>query len=195
MAIQKQRSLNILSCNANGLINKHNELEVLAQQENIDVILVQETKLNNRNPPKLGGYIAISKPNHTHHGLAMYIKSELQFHELSINTTDCENQIIIINNTAIINFYKFNDKNINYAELDSLINIKNKVIIAGDFNARHSNWNNYQCNSDGNKLQTYINQSNIDIHYPQNSFTHYPYNINNRPSTIDLVLAKNNYIN
>lgn len=49
MANQK---LNILTWNSCGLRNKINELEELATEENIDIILIQETKLNNINPPK-----------------------------------------------------------------------------------------------------------------------------------------------
>lgn len=97
--------LKVLTWNANSLITKHNELEVLANEEKIDIILVQESKLNKRSPPKISGYSAVNKPNGRHYGLISYISHKINYTELDVRTTSCENQIQIIDDIAVINIY------------------------------------------------------------------------------------------
>lgn len=186
-----EKPLNILTCNANSIINKINELEVLANEENIDIICIQESKINNKNPPKINGYNTINKPNGPHHGLVTFVKKHISYTELLLNTVNCENITTIIGEIAIINVYQYPNLTINSNDLNTLFNVKNKTIICGDVNGKHQNWNNYTTNRNGNKLQNYIDNSLINLYYPYNVFTYHPYNVNCRPSVIDLVLAKN----
>ncbi|KAK9880335.1 hypothetical protein WA026_010220 [Henosepilachna vigintioctopunctata] len=68
----------------NGLGNKTNELEHLTQTTDIDIILIQETKLNKTNPPKIRSYTPINKPNGKAHGLVTYYKKTLSDHLLHL---------------------------------------------------------------------------------------------------------------
>lgn len=183
-------TIKILSWNSNGIYNKINELEVLAVEENIDIIVIQESKLNNRSPPSITNYTALNKTNGQHHGLLMYIKNNIIFTELLINTQDVENQTIIVGDTAITNFYTSPSIIINTNEIHEISQSKNKYIIIGDFNSKHISWNNNRNNRNGNILRNFIDQTNNEIAYPDNNYTHFPSN-NNTPSTIDIALIKN----
>lgn len=186
--------LNILSWNACSIASKYNELEILANEQEIDIIMIQESRINNKNLPKLQNYTLINKPNGQYLGLITYVKRNLTFSEIDTNTVDSESQIIVINNIAIINYYNIHNSPINTIEIESLLNSHNKSIIIGDFNAQNIAWNNYSTDRNGRILLNYINNSQYLLHHPTNNFTHFPDN-NNRPSTIDLAITKNVFIN
>lgn len=65
-----------------------------------------------------------------------------------------------------------------------------KVIVAGDMNAKHPYWNCYQSNNNGRALKKYIDNKDYLLLYRDRP-TFYPSNTKNRPSTIDLAIAKN----
>lgn len=59
--------------------------------------------------------------------------------------------------------------------------------IYGDFNAKHSSWNNSDCNRAGNSLFCLQNSSNFFVYHP-NSPT-YTSSSNNSSSTLDILLS------
>lgn len=190
---KKDSYLKILSWNAQGLQNKHLELEHLINTEQIDIALIQESKLNNKKPPKIKNFISLNKPNGSHLGLIIYYHKNLDVTELITNTKDSDTQGIKFKNMHIFNFYNTFTSKINCMELNSLLSHNNKTVIIGDFNSKHRNWNCYKNDVNGNKLNNFINNNNILHHYPQNNHTHIPSN-GNRASTIDFALSKNIHI-
>lgn len=184
------KEIKILTWNCQGIKYKTNELEILVNELDIDIVMIQETKINKQNPPSINNYQSINKSNGNHHGLLTYIKRGINFTEIDKNFNECENQIFIIDNYAIINFYISPNSKLETETLKTLLDTKNKVIIVGDFNARHTEWKNYTNNANGKILKNFISNSHGLLYHPQNNFTHFPDN-NNRPSTIDLAIAKN----
>lgn len=58
-------------------------------------------------------------------------------------------------------------------------------------NARHTNWNNNNCNPNGRTLNKLLsNSNNVSIQFTPNNYTHFPIN-GMSPSTIDIILNKN----
>lgn len=182
--------LKILTWNANGVRHKTNELEHLINEQDIDIVFVQESKLNKISPTKINNYDIINKPNGQIYGLLIYIKRNISYSEVTKLTHSYENCGIKINNTTIFNAYISPNLNINTQDLDTMLNSDSKVMIIGDHNAKHQNWNNHKSNKNGRIITNYISNTNYTLAYPENSYTHYPDN-GNLPSTIDFALVKN----
>ena len=68
-----------------------------------------------------------------------------------------------------------------------LLNISGPVVLAGDFNAKHSNWGNESYNFKGVGLNKLCSTLNFDIHYPD-SPTQIP--ARGEASVIDFVISK-----
>ena len=77
--------LNILQWNADGLTRKASELEHRLKSSNVDICLIQETKLSKRNKtPKMKGYSAYraDRKNISGGGLLTYVKTDLDFQKI-----------------------------------------------------------------------------------------------------------------
>lgn len=66
------------------------------------------------------------------------------------------------------------------------MNLSGKVLLIGDLNAKHANWNCYITNENG---VNFINNSNTILQAP-NKHIRRPEN-NTKPTTIDLILNSN----
>ena len=65
-----------------------------------------------------------------------------------------------------------------------------RCLLLGDLNAKHVTWNCHQNNTNGIALKEYVERTMVILLVPDR-FTHWPQIIGYRPTTIDLVLAKN----
>ena len=89
---KKKQALHILQLNANGLTNKITELEHTAQKHNIDIISIQESKLQQQHKtPKIHNFVPIrTDRNRRGGGIITYIKNDITFTHLktpnNINT-------------------------------------------------------------------------------------------------------------
>ncbi|EFA13335.2 putative RNA-directed DNA polymerase from transposon X-element-like Protein [Tribolium castaneum] len=66
-----------------------------------------------------------------------------------------------------------------------------KTFLFGDLNSKHTTWNCQLNNTNGNLILNYTDTNNLEVIFPINSHTHFPYNINHNPSTIDIGIIKN----
>jgi exonuclease III len=86
-------SLLILQFNANGLRNHINELQIILHSKRIDIAMITETHFTNNSYFFIPGYklINTNHPDNTAHGgVAIFIKSSLEFQELpSFRQTTC----------------------------------------------------------------------------------------------------------
>lgn len=190
----KLKNLKLASWNAQGLSNKIQELEHFISSNKVDLILIQETKLNNNPPPKIKNYKYINKPNGPHRGLIIYHKKHLYVQEILYNPTTIDLLGIKINNIHIFNIHANQKPIINTSELTLPLNSNKHVIIAGDFNATHPSWNCSRPNQNGRIIHNFITHQNHNFMlYHPNSDTHIPAN-GNSPSTIDFVITSNTHI-
>lgn len=172
--------LKIITWNACSLQNKILQFRHFLEQNKIHVACIQEASKSKKPLPKIVNYNLISNKK-----IAIYIKKELHYDQL----LETENSIsILVNKIRITNFYNYPKFASDLNELKYITKFPNTIIL-GDFNAKHTNWNNSSTNQNGKILNDFLNcHPQLNLLYPQNSYTHYPTNGNN-PSTIDLIVT------
>ena len=184
-------SIKIISWNANGIYRDLVELKLLVKDRSPDLILIQESKLNKRKPPALFGYKPFQTYQQPDKGLLTYVKITLNT-QFSMNNANINSLQTSIGDTTITNIH--NTKTLKSDELEKLLGSKPKHAVIGDFNAHHKTWNCHRNNTSGIAIRNLADKrGNIQIAFPTNSHTHYPYS-DRKPSTIDLALAKGVYV-
>lgn len=188
-----QNSLNIISWNAQSIVDKHHELELFLHKESVDIALIQESKINKKQPPKIKGFSVLNKPNGLHNGLLIYYKSKYIIDVLDINAETFDIQGIKLDNLFIYNIYKPTSKNIDIQEIQNILNNKNPCTVIGDFNSRHKQWLCNSSNKSGTAIQKLLNNNKFIQSFPSNNPTHIPDN-GNKPSVIDFAISNKHII-
>src|SRR6478735_12089146 len=86
-------SLHLLHINIAGLRAKKTELECYLRQVDADVLLINETKLNDKPTPKIHGFRAAAVRNRAVDkvqggGVAIYVKKDVRFTDISPDVDD-----------------------------------------------------------------------------------------------------------
>lgn len=186
--------LSICSWNANSISNKIGELINFASHHDIDIILLNETKLKPDDRLRLKGFNVIRKDrpsiaNAGAGGVAALIRKGIPFTTLNLHCSVENVAFRLQDATTIIAAYNSPHNNFSRSDLDTLTNAGNKVIVAGDLNSKHQSWNCARSNRNGTTLYAYQTDNDITIHH-STTHTHFPTN-NMTPTTIDIVLTKN----
>lgn len=206
MTNPKSSKIKVLVWNATSLLNKMGELKFFLKKNSIDVALITETWLKNNKTTFIKGYKCYRQdrpqdPSFTRTpggGVAIFIKTSLS-HQIvltptTIHSLECKIvKITMTNNTKSINIvaaYNKPTSTLVPQEIEDILKTSTKVIIAGDLNAKHSEWNCITNNTNGNILKNYIDNSISIIKYPPTP-TFFPDQSNYSPSTIDLAIIKN----
>ncbi|GFW56343.1 RNA-directed DNA polymerase from mobile element jockey [Trichonephila clavipes] len=201
------QSLSICFWNANGLRPKICEVRDFVSEQNPDLLLVQETKLQPGLDPLIANYRLHKDDRNnfprtrTDGGTAIYCKNTYDHNRVPLPTLQYMDAIEIkLNNfppILIVSAYARNtpENNRKFTDKDFLkiLNSGQNIIIAGDLNAAHRTWSNARSNAFGYALRKIVNnKSNVRIVAP-----HTPTHINasSRPdardSIIDLAVLKN----
>lgn len=185
--------VHVQSWNANGILNKMQELRTYLSNNKIDIMFVSEIKLKPKIELTVRGYDVHvhRRPNSNHGGIAVFIKQGVPYIKLPKIQCSIENiGITLQNGDAIVGVY--NRPQNNYTEncLDAIITRNNKIILIGDLNSTHETWNCNRRNANGNTLRDYLDEQNDCTLHHTTTPTHYPLN-NMTPSTIDLMISKN----
>ncbi|GFU36521.1 putative RNA-directed DNA polymerase from transposon X-element [Trichonephila clavipes] len=207
------QSISIGFWNANDLRSKIQEVRDFVLEQNLDLFLVQETKLEPSQDPLIANYHLykddrVIVPRIRTAGVtAIYCKSNFVQSRAplpGIQYMDATAIKIKINNfppLRVVSAYARFCAEINrqFPEKDFLkiLNSGNNLIIAGDLNAAHKTWNNTRLNNFGFRLKRIIqNYPNARIVATYN-LTHI--NSRSRPgvrdSIIDLAVFKNIHFN
>ena len=180
----------IIAININSLISLEKKyfLLKLIKIYNPDIILLSETKLNQKHKLIIDGYNIIrnDRPNSIQGGgTAIIIKKNYKYkiidNILTKKQTCIESSTILLKlknneNLYIMSIYasQNNQHNFNkeFEEIFSTLKLdklENYYIIGGDMNAKHTNWNNKENNSRGISLNDWINYNSITykskLHY------------------------------
>jgi len=193
-------NLRILYWNCRDVSKKRLELLELVQRKNIDIILLNETHLNNSQQFKLPNYHSYITNrlqrlgNRPWGGTAILINRKIVHHQIKITTSSLENtsiQIQIGNKELRLSaVYKRPDTPLLTSDLDSLLNTSHYVVIAGDLNAKHQFWNSRRHNTAGSTLAKFSDKRrDITIAAPT-SPTHYPDNLNHNGDILDVAILK-----
>lgn len=202
-----EQKLNVANWNANSIRHKLHEFYDFLVVNEIDTACIQETMLSSSdNIPSHPDYYfyradrLVNANNRASGGVAIIIKRSIQ-HQLlpSLNlklleaigveislSSGSKIQIWSIylpggsSNTSIQQYY--------HNDLLALIRRPCSYFINGDLNSKHRLWNCSRANTAGNILYNLCNQHNFLIVHPSTP-THFPFNENCLPSTIDLLLT------
>lgn len=196
---------NIAYWNASGLPNKIVELENFMHQHNIDIMMAIETRTNATNSINIEGYICYLVPNPDSArkgGVATYIKQNIRHTSLEPISTpmvQCAPLAIFTSignsNPTIITpiycppIFQWTTIHFNrlFAKLGNLVT-GSKLLICGDWNAKHSWWGNTRSCTRGRALLNAIHlRDNLNI-LATGGATHYPYTRRNSPSAIDFAV-------
>ena len=185
--------LNIAHWNANGIRNKKGEVMDFISRNKIDILLLNERRLNEKQKCNIPGFKNFRKDrpaNIAAGGVAIYCNAKIQCTEIEFNTVSCEaHGIKLSNNLTIISIYIRPQNKIATKDLQLLMESANKVLLIGDFNAKHQTWNCSNANQNGKIIHKYISNKPYAIQAPDNH-TLFPYN-DARPSTVDFAIIKN----
>ncbi|KAK2583960.1 hypothetical protein KPH14_006424 [Odynerus spinipes] len=168
------------------------ELIEFLGRNKIDIMLINETKYTSKDKIKFKGYTCYRKEReNSAGGVAILVKDSIPHKILKIsdNITLEAVGITLLSRINVITAYRRPSSVLRNRDLDELINSGDKVLIIGDLNAVHLNWNCNRNNRSGNILENYVQNNNCTIMYPDEP-TNYPPN-NTTPTTIDIAINKN----
>ena len=186
-------SLNIVHWNANGIRRNLSEIRQFILDHNVDILLLNETRLNSNVKFNILGYDSVRKDRvdgSSGGGVMILIKQSVQYTEIPVNTNSLETVAIkLSNNLIIISLYNPPTSKIKPNDLNILNNLGNKLLIFGDLNAKNNSWNCKSNNANGRIILDFSFDNMFKIIAP-NGFTLYPYN-GGAPSTVDIGLVRN----
>lgn len=187
------KHFSILTWNANSLRKRKDELVQFLHDNNVGVVLVQETLLkpgmsfqipnyslyrNDRERRRGGGTAILVKKDIPHLQIPTPTLSALEATMIQIKTPEF--------NFSIISLYiPARAENLT-EDLQKLASISGPIFIAGDFNAQHRAWGSRSTNHQGGKINEVIIEQQMNLLVPEEP-THYSHG---RATIIDYGLTK-----
>jgi hypothetical protein len=185
--------LKIISWNAHSLQNKFTELFLLIDKLSIDIILISESWLTDNSTFYIPGFSSY-RADRFRGGAAIFIRSSIPhfgFVKSQFDYAESCTVSICLGNTVvkISSIYCSPSATRSQSKLffNHVLNQPGPLVVSGDFNAKHIDWNNTSNDRKGSDLAKILNHLNFKIFKP-NEPTLYPYN--GDPSCVDFVVAK-----
>lgn len=197
--MKPNKTIKIMCWNANGLVNKREELASFLHTHNIDVALISKTHINTySNRPKIqnysvyianhpssmarGGSAILVKKCHSHHDIGTYVTDSIQASVISLQLHE---QPLYI--SSIYCPPRCPPQESEFAELFRCLG--HKWILGGDFNAKHPDWGSRLTTTRGRVLHSACQR--FDCHpIPPSGPTHWPADPNKIPDVIDFFVVK-----
>ncbi|UYV74764.1 hypothetical protein LAZ67_12000855 [Cordylochernes scorpioides] len=183
------KQLSILQCNINGLCStatkiKLEEIMEIAEKQKIQIIALQETKLNEKYNLKFKNYNILRKDRNKEGGGLAFLIKNLYYEDIAINipnTSDLEAQGIkvYLNQNKTINIFNMyhppNNKLIDDGTMAQFLT--DNTIIVGDLNAKHQLWGCFTSNPRG-KILSNLFDDNAFMCLNDGNPTHHSYSYN-----------------
>lgn len=136
----------ITSWNANGILSKTGELTHFLHKHKVHIMLINETKLTPIDTIHIKGYTIHRQDRLTQHtpagGVAAIIDNKIPHTRVRLPPTSLESICIkLTDNTHIISIYNRPTNNFTQHDIHTLLNTSGKMLLIGDFNAKHTLWN------------------------------------------------------
>lgn len=186
--------IKVLAWNANSIYSKKTEISQFLDSNPHDIILISESRLKENSSFNLPSY-SCYRADREHGGVAIFIKSHISHSGLLKHSHVAAEAIsIIIHDRAgdfrIASIYcSPNMKRADTSEFfRDVLSTNGPIVIAGDFNAKHSAWNNVNYCRKGSDLYKLCNEKNYSIHAPDD-YTLIPHN-GGKPSIVDFAISK-----
>ena len=199
------RDLRIVCWNADGLLQRQDELKYYLEHEKIDICLISETHFNNQSYLKLNGY----KVYHTVHpnnngwgGSAILIKQNIiHYEDIKYQTQGIQASTIVVKcqHTDITVSAIYCPPRNNLKKCDYLAFMKQlgeTFVIGGDFNAKHTHWGSRLTLTRGRELLEAALEMKCNFHSTGKP-TYWPTDHSKIPDLIDFFITRNissNYI-
>jgi hypothetical protein len=192
-------NLKVLSWNCRSLQGKLMELKEFLKNNFHHLILLQETWLNSKVIIQIPQYVAVRKDRASssrcpHGGVLIFVHETLRFR--ATNFTQLENSEanfirLFLDNREIVvgSFYcsPLTSANLRIADYKKLFSRNGPFVIAGDFNAKDTSWNNEKYDKCGKSLRKICRDNLCEV-----GFTDHPTMIPSvgKLSFLDLVISK-----
>ena len=190
--------LKIVTWNANGILAKLSTFELLLSSLDIDICLLTETHLTNKNNLSLKNYKVYSAfcPGNTAiRGSSLIIKNTIDHFEISkVESKDIQMFIVQVislkQNINIGVIYCSPSCSIKKDTFKSLlIELGDRFILGGDFNAKHLDWGSRVTQTRGKELRQAIRELECNFHSTGNP-THWPTDRNKIPDLLDFFISR-----
>lgn len=194
--MKKEEQLRIAFWNANSVSDKKQELTDFMEEERIDVMLLSETHLRATKTFHIRNYTTYRTDRQTGRGggTAILVKRGLTHGELpEKETTNIENTGVRIKtkrgNIDIYAIYLPPSAALEEEEVKNLFEARRTTIAAGDWNAKHEDWNSKVRNGKGSTLKTLADKHNLTTIGPEEA-THFSASTNTA-DVLDIAVARN----
>ena len=190
--------LKIVTWNANGILAKLPTFEMLLDSQDIDICLITETHLTNKNRLNLKNYKtynALCPDNTARGGSSLVIKNTIEHFEMNkIENTNIQMSTIQLSslkqklNIGVV--YCSPTCSIKKDTFKSLLlQLGDRFILGGDFNAKHLDWGSRVTLSRGKELRQAIRDLGCNFHSSGNP-TYWPTDRNKIPDLVDFFISK-----
>ena len=169
------RALNIAHINIRSCRSKKLEIELFIRDNNLDILLLNETWLKKNDKFDISGFITLRKdrPDRPGGGVAIIIRRDIKFEFVDISIpTNNDNEHLTIkikdkkSSLSITSIYIPPRHVVNQELIKTISKCADQAIIAGDFNAKHIDFNNDVSTRFGVKLRSTM--SLHDLHLVDN---------------------------
>ena len=186
--------LTIYQVNIKNFLKLKYSLSIDLSNFNADIVFLNETSSVNHNQLKLTGYKSIGIKNIPYHGMAIFIKLNINVEYLHFPNEDLLAIKVQTNLGPIIlatTYAPPRNYTIPLLSLNKLFSFNMPVLLIGDMNARHHILNNMKpgssCNPKGHQMHNLIKGLKLNVLGPH--FTTYVGT--NRQGTPDIIVANN----
>ncbi|UYV66117.1 hypothetical protein LAZ67_4000329 [Cordylochernes scorpioides] len=186
---EASKQLRILQCNINGLCStatkiKLEEIMEIAEKQKIQIIALQETKLNEKYNLKYKNYNILRKDRNKEGGGLAFLIKNLYYEDIAINipnTSDLEAQgikVYLSQNKTINIFNMYHPPNNKLIDDGTMAQfLTDNTIIVGDLNAKHQLWGCSMPNPRG-KILSNLFDDNAFMCLNDGNPTHHSYSYN-----------------
>ena len=161
--------MNILQWNIRGFSSNYTDLQILISQWNPVAICLQETKLPAQSGKNIRGYSFIESPNDYggySSNTAIIIRNDIPFKNFNFlsNIRFTAVKVFIKKWYTLCSVYLPPNVPLDETDFSAFISrLPEPYIILGDFNGRHTLWNNTVCNTRGRIIERVISLHSISI--------------------------------
>ena len=189
--------LTLVHINVNGLRGRLTELAVLLNDVPADILMFNETRLQNKNPPRIQGFKVAAFRNRQAGllgggGVAIYAANKIKFKDISPDQDDLAAVEVVLGTgekLAVVSYYIAPPNNgLDATALDGFLNDYPACIITGDLNAKHQFYGCRSTDRAGEELFNFVESNDMLVLNNPDQVTYH--NLHHGSSEIlDYVLA------
>ena len=186
--------IKMLCYNIRGLKPHIFELQHILNKQTIDIAIISETHLSEKTKIYIPGYIVHRQDRiNRGGGVAIIVKDHIKHTSVQLpDSGSMEMTGIKLNcnskSTTIVAIYNPPNCTIDSKTLTEILSSNRRVVIAGDYNARHQLWNCLRKNKNGRIIYELVTEKKATLMTPPGP-TFLPSNKKQAPSTIDFLLT------